>query len=187
MEGIPPCLSIADLYLSIGMLEVISGMKVLGDILNEHKEQKQNMKTGQGKVEEDLVDVLLRLQQDGDLEFPLTDNNIKAVIWSCQINGYEIPAKTRTIVNAWAIARDPKYWTEPEKFNPERRICPGIQFALPNVELPLAQMLYHFDWKLPSGMKEDDLDMIEVFGVVVRRKNDLILFPISYLPSSDVK
>ncbi|KAL5735741.1 hypothetical protein ACOSQ2_030529 [Xanthoceras sorbifolium] len=93
MEGIPPGFSIGDLYPSIGMLEVISGMKskieklhqqqdrVLGDILNEHKEQKQNTKTGQGKAEEDLVDVLLRLQQDGDLEFPLTDNNIKAVIW----------------------------------------------------------------------------------------------------------
>ncbi|KAK2638601.1 hypothetical protein Ddye_026396 [Dipteronia dyeriana] len=294
--------SIADLYPSIGMLEVISGMKskveeihqerdrILEDILDEHKERKRTVKTGQIEADhEDLVDVFLRLQQDGDLEFPLTNNNIKAVIWdifaagsetssttvewamsemlknprvmkeaqaevrrvfdrkgkvdetsihdlkflkaviketlrlhpsaplllprenteSCQIDGYEIPAKTRTIVNAWAIARDPKYWTEAEKFIPERfldspldykgtnftyipfgagrRICPGIQFALPNVELPLAQMLYHFDWKLPNAMKEEDLDMIESFGVTVRRKNDLILIPIPYRPCLDIK
>ncbi|KAL5735745.1 hypothetical protein ACOSQ2_030533 [Xanthoceras sorbifolium] len=302
MEGIrfASGFSIADLYPS-GLIGVITGMKskfkklhqeqdrILGDILNEHKDRKQNMKTGQGKAEEDLVDVFLRLQQDGDLDFPLTDNNIKAVIWdifnagsetsstavewamlemlknprvmkkaqaevrrafdgkgkvdessihelkflkaivqetlrlhpsaplllprenteSCQINGYEIPTKTRTIVNAWAIARDPKYWIEPEKFNPERfldspidykgtnftyipfgagrRICPGIQFALPNLELPLAQMLYHFDWKLPNGMKEDDLDMTEVFGVTVKQKNDLMLIPIPYHPFSNNK
>ncbi|KAL5802296.1 hypothetical protein ACOSQ4_030601 [Xanthoceras sorbifolium] len=183
--------SIADLYPSIGLLEVITGMKskfkklhqeqdrILGDILNEHKDRKQNMKTGQGKAEEDLVDVFLRLQQDGDLEFPLTDNNIEAVIWSCQSNGHEIPAKTRTIVNAWAIARDPKYWIELEKFNPER--------FLDNLELPLAQMLYHFDWKLPNGMKEDDLDMTEIFGLTVKRKNDLMLLLIPYHPFSDNK
>ena len=127
---------------------------------------------------------------------------------SCQINGYEIPAKTRTIVNAWAIGRDPKYWTEAEKFIPERfldssldykgtnltyipfgagrRICPGIQFAIPNIELALAQLLYHFDWKLPNGMKAEDLDMTEAFGLTVRRKNDLMLIPIPYRPCLDI-
>ncbi|XP_024029881.1 tabersonine 16-hydroxylase 2-like [Morus notabilis] len=75
----------------------------------------------------------------------------------CEINGYEIPAKTRTIVNAWAIGRDPRYWTEPDSFIPERfldsqnfeyipfgagrRICPGISFAVSNVELQLASLL----------------------------------------------
>ncbi|XVF77145.1 hypothetical protein PTKIN_Ptkin14bG0017500 [Pterospermum kingtungense] len=44
-----------------------------------------------------------------------------------------------------------------------RRMCPGILFALPNIELPLAKSLYHFDWKLPSGMRHQDLDMTEAF------------------------
>ena len=120
----------------------------------------------------------------------------------CVINGYFVPAKTKVIVNAWAIARDPNHWNEAERFYPDRflesridfkgndfqfipfgagrRICPGISFAVPNIELPLAQLLYHFDWKLPNGMKEEELDMEEAFGLTVRRKNDLILIPIRY-------
>ncbi|KAI9185330.1 hypothetical protein LWI28_006232 [Acer negundo] len=93
--------SIADLYPSIGILEVISGMKskveklhqeqdrILENILDEHIERKRTMKTGQGEAEEDLVDVFLRLQQDGDLQFPLTNNNIKAVIWDIFAAGSE--------------------------------------------------------------------------------------------------
>lgn len=122
----------------------------------------------------------------------------------CRLNGYEIPVKTKVIVNAWAIGRDPKHWNDPERFNPERfldnsidykgtnfsyipfgagrRICPGISFGMINVELPLALFIYHFDWKLPNEMKNEDLDMNEVFGVTIRRKDDLQLIPIAYHP-----
>ncbi|KAG4948246.1 hypothetical protein AAZX31_15G048700 [Glycine max] len=122
----------------------------------------------------------------------------------CQINGYEIPSKTRIIINAWAIGRNPKYWGETESFKPERflnssidfrgtdfefipfgagrRICPGITFAIPNIELPLAQLLYHFDWKLPNKMKNEELDMTESNGITLRRQNDLCLIPITRLP-----
>ena len=125
---------------------------------------------------------------------------------SCDINGYKIPVKTKVIVNAWAIGRDPRYWTEAEKFYPERflnssidykgtdfeyipfgagrRMCPGITFAMANIELPLAQSLYHFDWKLPNGLKQDDLDMTEQFGLSLRRKNNLHLIPMPYHPLS---
>ena len=59
-------------------------------------------------------------------------------------------------------------------------MCPGILFALPNIELPLAKLLYHFDWKLPSVMRHEDLDMTETFGATVRRKDDLILIPTTH-------
>uniref|UniRef100_A0A5B6Z6V9 Uncharacterized protein n=1 Tax=Davidia involucrata TaxID=16924 RepID=A0A5B6Z6V9_DAVIN len=288
--------SIADMYPSVKVLSVISGMRprleelhkgidqILENIVNQHRKREKMTKTGDKEVE-DLVDVLLKFQTHGDLEFPLTDNNIKAVIldmfsagsdtsstaveWAmsemlknprvmkraqsevrevfgkngnvdetglhelkylksviketlrlhpsaplllprecseqCEINGYEIPAKTRVIVNAWAIGRDPRYWTEAERFQPERflsspidfkgtdfeyipfgagrRICPGILFAVANIELPLAQLLYHFDWKLPGGLKEEELDMNETFGLTIRRKQDLYLIPVPYYPT----
>ncbi|XP_028799673.1 cytochrome P450 71D10-like [Neltuma alba] len=288
-------LNVIDFYPSLGFLSVITGIKatmirlqaetdrIFQNIITDHEEKNLGNHAGE---DEDLVDVLLRIQKENDLEIPLSYDNIKGVIkdifvggtetaattieWTmtellrnpvamkraqeevrrvfkskgcvdeseisqlkyvaavikevlrlhpavpllvprenrerCKINGYEIPAKTRIIVNAWAIGRDPKYWDEPEKFIPERfldttvnysftgsnfefipfgagrRICPGIAFATPVVELIISNMLYHFDWQLPNGMKAAELDVEESFGATMRRKNDLCVIPFKYSP-----
>ncbi|KAE8680265.1 Cytochrome P450 71D10 [Hibiscus syriacus] len=292
--------SITDLFPSFKLLPVISGIRaklermhrdldeMLESIIEEHKASNANPKNSDD-VTDDLVDVLLHLQDHGDLEFPLTTDHIKAVIldmiaagtetssttaeWAmsemmknprvlekaqaevrriydgtgdvnesyvhelkylklviketlrlhpplplllprqnterCEINGYEIPAKTKVIVNAWAIGRDSNYWNEADKFIPERftdssvdykgtnfeyipfgagrRICPGMSYGMAVVELILAQLLYHFDWKLPNRMKNEDLDMNEAFGITVRRERDLYLVPIPYYPQPSVR
>ncbi|URD81406.1 cytochrome P450 [Musa troglodytarum] len=116
----------------------------------------------------------------------------------CQIQGYDVPKKTRVIVNAWGIGRDPSHWEAPDEFKPERfmgdgamdfkgnhfeftpfgagrRICPGMSFAIASLELALANLVYHFDWELPGGLTSEDLDMTEVSGLVQRRKQGLQL------------
>lgn len=123
---------------------------------------------------------------------------------SVEICGYTIPAKTQILINTWAIARDPSHWNHPEMFCPERfentcldfkgndfeflpfgsgrRICPGMQYGLSAVQLVLAKLLYHFDWKLPNGANPQDLDMSGSFGLGVRRTHNLWLVPQTVIP-----
>ncbi|XP_031102560.1 premnaspirodiene oxygenase-like [Ipomoea triloba] len=99
--------------------------------------------------------------------------------------GYTIPLKSKVLINVWAMGRDPQYWEDPESFIPERfekssigrRICPGLGFGFANALSPLAHLLFHFDWKLPPGITADTLDMTEINGIAVARKNDLFLIP----------
>ncbi|KAJ4834329.1 hypothetical protein Tsubulata_014233 [Turnera subulata] len=117
----------------------------------------------------------------------------------CTIMGFLIPRKTRVIINAWAIGRDPSSWTEPDKFFPERfvgsnidlrgrdfqlipfgsgrRGCPGLQLGLTVVRLVLAQLLHCFDWQLPNDMLPSQLDMTEEFSLVTPRATPLLAIP----------
>ncbi|XP_021802651.1 cytochrome P450 CYP736A12-like [Prunus avium] len=117
----------------------------------------------------------------------------------CTVNGYHITKKSRVIINAWAIGRDPSAWTDAEEFIPERfegsdvdvrgnhfqlipfgsgrRRCPGIQLGLMVVQLMLAQLVHCFDWELPNNMLPEELDMTEVFGITVARAKRLIAIP----------
>lgn len=119
-----------------------------------------------------------------------------------KLDGYDIDPKSHLYVNAWAIARDPNYWFNPEEFLPERfmgsnidyrgqnfellpfgagrRSCPGMNMAIATVELTLANLLLRFDWKLPDGMKEDDVNMEEDAGLTVTNKSPLKLVPINF-------
>ncbi|CAL5034701.1 unnamed protein product [Urochloa decumbens] len=119
----------------------------------------------------------------------------------CEIDGYMVPAGATVFVNVWAIGRDPSLWDDAEEYMPERflnkggaegvdfrgldfqflpfgsgrRMCPGMNFALASVEIMLANLVYHFDWEMPKGVNE--INMAEVFGLTVHRKDKLILAP----------
>ncbi|KAL3650893.1 hypothetical protein CASFOL_007296 [Castilleja foliolosa] len=279
----------ADFFPSFKLLHVLSWNRyklsrmqrkldeILDGIVEEHRSKQSGEFGG-----EDIVDVLLRMQGNGELEFPITNDNIKAVIFAmfsagtetsstvldwamvelmrnpcvmtklqteireaftgkttieesdahtlkylkfviketfrlhppaplilracrdeCEVGGYSIPLKSKVLVNVWAMGRDPEYWDEPEKFRPERfenssvdllgnnfeflpfgagkRICPGMSFGLANVELPLARLLYHFDWEMPEGTRAEELDMTEVGGVTTPRMDHLFLVPVTHV------
>ncbi|KAL8492047.1 hypothetical protein ACS0TY_023603 [Phlomoides rotata] len=248
--------------------------------LEEHK--LFNKTTGHDQFEgEDFVDVLFRMQKNKQLQFPITTDNIKAVIldifaggiettatttvWAmtelmrdphvmakaqseirealkgktsveekdvqnlkylksvvkeslrlhppfpiiprkcreeCKVGGYTIPTNAKLMINVGSLGRDPEHWENPESFQPERfhntstdflgndsqylpfgsgqRNCPGMNFAIANVEFPLAQLLYHFHWKLPQGITPADVDLTEVEGLAVSRKTPLFLIPTPY-------
>ncbi|XP_048544322.1 premnaspirodiene oxygenase-like [Triticum urartu] len=125
-------------------------------------------------------------------------------IGSCELQGYTVPAKSRVVINAWAIGRDPVYWKDAEEFQPERfedgavdftgksyefvpfgagrRMCPGINYALAIMELALVGLLYHFDWSLPVGVCE--VDMEEAPGLGVRRRTPLMLLATPFVPAA---
>ncbi|XP_022950766.1 cytochrome P450 CYP736A12-like [Cucurbita moschata] len=118
----------------------------------------------------------------------------------CIVDDFFIPKKSRVIVNAWAIGRNPSAWANPEKFYPERftgsqvdvrgrdfqlipfgagrRGCPGIQLGLIVTRLVVAQLVHCFHWKLSNDMSVDELDMTEEFGLTCPRALELTVIPI---------
>ncbi|PWA68401.1 cytochrome P450 71D11 [Artemisia annua] len=80
--------SLSDLFPSSKLLAFLSSTRaelekihqgfdrILNDIIEEHKISENS----EGEVEKDLVDILLHVQKHGDLDIPLSTDNIKAVI-----------------------------------------------------------------------------------------------------------
>ncbi|KAI3730482.1 hypothetical protein L1987_61652 [Smallanthus sonchifolius] len=116
------------------------------------------------------------------------------------IEGFDIPKKTRLLVNFWAFGRDPKVWSDNwEEFLPERfleneidfrghdfkliqfgigrRGCPGMNLGLLNIGLVVSNMVHLFDWELLNGMSPSDLDMNEKFGLSTPRAKPLLAIP----------
>ena len=83
---------LADLFPSFSFLAKISPARpklqrlkqragrIMENIIKEHKEKKSAERSGESGTEEDLVDVLLKFHNNGDLGFSLTTDNLKAVI-----------------------------------------------------------------------------------------------------------
>ncbi|KAM3318348.1 hypothetical protein ACQJBY_035846 [Aegilops geniculata] len=123
-----------------------------------------------------------------------------------EIGGYDVPARTRVLVNVWAIGRDPASWgQDADEFKPERfetdgrhvkvdlrgahfelvpfgsgrRVCPGLAMGVTTVEFTLANMLCGFNWTLPEGTAAD-MSMEEAGKLTFHRKTPLVLVPTPY-------
>lgn len=104
---------------------------------------------------------------------PITDVSREATE-NCEIGGYRINKGTTLIMSQWVMHRDERYFSEPEKFLPERwandfekrlprgvyfpfsdgpRICIGKSFALMEAVLILATIAQKFELGLVSGQE----------------------------------
>ncbi|XVE58911.1 hypothetical protein DITRI_Ditri05aG0000800 [Diplodiscus trichospermus] len=97
-----------------------------------------------------------------------------------KLGGYDIPAESKILVNAWWLANNPAMWKNPEEFRPERfleeeskveangndfrylpfgdgrRSCPGIILALPILGITLGRLVQNFELLPPPGQSKID-------------------------------
>ncbi|XP_076921705.1 cytochrome P450 Tp4149-like [Bidens hawaiensis] len=167
------------------------------------KLQQEIREIGHGKpmiTEEDLEKMrYLRavLKEALRLHTPLPLLICRESTQDVKLMGYDISAGTQVIVNAWAIAKDPSQWEEPETFRPERflcnsvdykgvnfefipfgagrRGCPAIQFAMVIVELVISNLVYKYDFALPEEVNGEELNMTEITGLTLHRKSPLLV------------
>ncbi|KAE8717570.1 putative Mitochondrial transcription termination factor family protein [Hibiscus syriacus] len=88
----------------------------------------------------------------------------------CTVNGFHIAKDARILVNAWAIGRDERVWTDAEKSQRMPRNATGTHRRS-------AQLVHCFDWELPDNMSATALDMSEEFGPVCPRAKHLAAIP----------
>ncbi|KAF3321330.1 Trans-cinnamate 4-monooxygenase [Carex littledalei] len=103
-----------------------------------------------------------------------------------KLGGFDIPAESKILVNAWWLANNPEQWKKPEEFRPERfleeekhveangndfrylpfgvgrRSCPGIILALPILGITIGRLVQNFELLPPPG--KDQLDTTEKGG-----------------------
>uniref|UniRef100_A0A0E0KIV7 Cytochrome P450 n=1 Tax=Oryza punctata TaxID=4537 RepID=A0A0E0KIV7_ORYPU len=144
---------------------------ILQEIIEERRcvrgEKIMNGAADDQNAEENLVDVLISLQEKGGFGFlHLDDNKIKAIILDMFVGGTGTSGfKPERFDDGVIDFMGGNYEFIP--FNFSRRMCPGFNYSLVSMELALVSMLYHFDWSLPEGVKE--VDMEEASGLGARR------------------
>nr|UIP35210.1 cinnamate 4-hydroxylase 1 [Leucojum aestivum] len=103
-----------------------------------------------------------------------------------KLGGYDTPAESKILVNAWWLANNPAHWKDPQEFRPERfleeeakveangndfryipfgvgrRSCPGIILALPILGITFGRLVQNFELLPPPG--QDKLDTTEKGG-----------------------
>ncbi len=104
--------------------------------------------------------------------YPAAPMYARDAIAEDELDGFRIPAGTRTIVFAYATHRHPEFWDEPERFDPDRwlperesarhayayhpfatgpRICLGNSFSLLETHVMAAMLARRFKLRLKPG------------------------------------
>ncbi|KVI06604.1 cytochrome P450 [Cynara cardunculus var. scolymus] len=172
-------------------------LKIAQDELDEHVGRERLVEESDIKnlsYLQAIIKETLRLYPPGPLSVPHHSRN------DCIVAGYNIAKGTRLFVNLWKLHRDPKVWSDPNLFQPERfltskkdidvkgnhfellpfgsgrRMCPGVSFALQSLHFTMATLLQQFMLKNPS---DEPIDMSESFGMTNLKATplDVLLTP----------
>ncbi|XP_047325104.1 cytochrome P450 CYP82D47-like [Impatiens glandulifera] len=130
---------------------------------------------------------------------------IRELSQDINIGGYNVPKGTRLITHLWKLQRDPKVWSEPSEFRPERflnahkgvdvlgqhfelipfgagrRACPGTIFSMQILHLVLANLIHAFDLSTPNN---EQVDMTEIPGLTNSKAIPLDLLITPRLPQN---
>lgn len=137
------------------MAEIVKNPRVMEKAQSEIREAfREKKRIDESDVEELnylklVMKETLRLHPPAPLLLPRECSEVR------KLGRYEIAKKTRVMINAWSIGRDPEYWSDAERFIPERfegncvdfkgnnyeyvpfgagrRMCPGIAFGLASI------------------------------------------------------
>nr|AYV88865.1 cytochrome P450 oxidase CYP77A46 [Polygala tenuifolia] len=161
---------------------------------------------GERKVEEKDVEKMPYLQAVVKETFrkhpPTSFTLTHAVMEPTSLGGYDVPTNANVEIFLPAIGENPKLWSNPEKFDPDRfisggeeaditgvtgvkmlpfgvgrRICPGLGMATIHVHLMLARMIQEFEWSAyPQGKKLDFTGKLE-FTVVMNEPLQALIKP----------
>ncbi|XP_023521175.1 trans-cinnamate 4-monooxygenase-like [Cucurbita pepo subsp. pepo] len=122
-----------------------------------------------------------------------------------KLAGYDIPAESKILVNAWWLANNPDHWNKPHEFRPERfleeeadvepsgndfrylpfgagrRSCPGIVLALPIVAITLGRLIQNFELLPPPGQsKIDTTEKPGQFSLQILNHSTIVAKPRSF-------
>ncbi|KAF3442604.1 hypothetical protein FNV43_RR16520 [Rhamnella rubrinervis] len=128
----------------------------------------------------------------------------------CEVNGCVVKAKSRVLVNVYAVMRDSALWRDPDEFVPERfleraeerigehqmefkgqnfrylpfgsgrRGCPGASLAMLMMHPAVATMVQWFDWKVKDS---DMVDLRQGSGFAAEMEKPLVCYPSMHLSS----
>ncbi|KAL3649211.1 Cytochrome p450 [Castilleja foliolosa] len=122
-----------------------------------------------------------------------------------KLSGYDIPAESKILVNAWWLANNPEQWKKPEEFRPERfleeeakvdsngndfrflpfgvgrRSCPGIILALPILGITIGRLVQNFELFPPPGQsKIDTTEKGGQFSLRILNHSTIVMKPRSF-------